>query len=236
MKEKKNIIMIGVAIGIVAIIAIFFGGRFAYKKYQENILREEAATLTKKDITKDNFNTEIKSKGDYAVVEKAMKEYLADYGTAAKKTLVILNDKKLSNLLSAETIKSDMPKFEETKKYLEKTRKELDTYMGSMITMTSDKAMMDKIKKTKVSTYYQNLYRELMLDSSLSSSLKEAQSELVASREKMTKLFDIYDNVFQFLIDNEGNYELSGRMLLFKNQSLLSQYNSYINQIRRAAF
>lgn len=232
MKEKKNVIILGVVIGVIALIALVFGGRFAYKKYQENILREEATALTKKDITKDKIDTTVKTKGDYAVVEKAMKQYLADYGEATQKTLAILSDKKLTNLVSAETVKSDAPKFEETKKYLEQTRKDLDNYMGSMITMTSDKAMMERIEKEKVGTYYQNLYRELMLDSSLSSSLKTAQTGLISAKEKMNKMLDVYDKVFQFLIDNEGNYELSGGRLLFKNQALLSQYNAYIRELK----
>ena len=47
----------------------------------KNILNKEMTNLTKLDISKDSFDTEIKSKGEYAVVEKAIKKYLDDYAT-----------------------------------------------------------------------------------------------------------------------------------------------------------
>lgn len=230
--KKHQKWMIWVLAMILIFLLVLFLGQFMYKKYEEGILRKEMNQIMKLDITKDTIPMNIKSHGTYQVVEKAMKKYFSSYAESTKKTLSILNDTKLSGLLSADTVNEDGPSFTNTKTYIQTTRENLENYMGTMITMSSDKAILEEIQKTKVSKYYENLYRDLMLDSSVSDSLKNEQTSLIESKNKMLSLLDTYDEIFNFLIQNEGNYQIQNGKLLFKNNALLSQYTHYVEQLK----
>ena len=75
--SKKAIIGI-VALVVIAIIAVV--GYVGYNDHnQKSLLKEELTALSKKTLGKDDFNTEIKTSGDYAKVEKNIKEYLQKY-------------------------------------------------------------------------------------------------------------------------------------------------------------
>ena len=81
--NKKLIIGISVAVIIVVIIAIIgFNVFSSASKILE--LNEELATLNQKQLGEDNFNTEIKTSGDYGKVEKTIKEYLQKYSDTIK--------------------------------------------------------------------------------------------------------------------------------------------------------
>ena len=77
MKNKK--VLIGVIVAVV-VVAIALVGGFVYNQQnkikQENILKEEAEKLAKLDLTKDEIDMDIKTKGKYAIVEKTMKDYI----------------------------------------------------------------------------------------------------------------------------------------------------------------
>ena len=97
-----------------------------------NDLKKEAKVLSKLDITKDRYNTRIKSSGDYAVVEKAMKSYLDDSAVLMQDILGIINDEKLTKILSFDNYSKDGPEFTESLKYLEDTKKSFNNNVEKM--------------------------------------------------------------------------------------------------------
>ena len=63
-------------------------------------LKKEVKELEKLDITKDRFDRRIKTSGDYALVEKTIKNYLDDYSNDVQDVKESMNDTKLTKILS----------------------------------------------------------------------------------------------------------------------------------------
>ncbi len=91
---KKKIIVI---VAILALIIVGVIGYFATLDLKQGVtLRKEVDTIGKLDITKDEIDMTIKTKGDYAVVEKTIKEYLNNYSINIKEAMNIMQDKKMA--------------------------------------------------------------------------------------------------------------------------------------------
>ena len=228
--KKKTILMILVIVAILVLIAL--GGFFGYQKYQEYLLSRETDKIGNLDILKDQVDMEVYTTGDYAVVEKTMKNYIADYGKISQQVITLIDDDTLKNLLTVERIEQDGKEFHDTLTYLQKKKTDIEKVMNQMITMTSDQEIMNAIKKEKVSVSYQNLYRKMMLDSDIAGALKQEQNNLIDTKEKTIAFIDNYIKIFEFLKANGSSYMVSDGQILFQNESLYQQYQSLVNSLQ----
>lgn len=228
--KKKTILMILVIVAILVLIAL--GGFFGYQKYQEYLLSRETDKIGNLDILKDQVDMKIYTTGDYAVVEKTMKNYIADYGKISQQVITLIDDDTLKNLLTVERIEQDGKEFHDTLTYLNQKKTDIENVMNQMITMTSDQEIMNAIKKEKVSVSYQNLYRKMMLDSDIAGALKQEQNNLIDTREKTLVFIDNYIKIFDFLKANGSSYMVSDGQILFQNESLYQQYQSLVSSLQ----
>lgn len=222
--------MILVIVAILVLIAL--GGFFGYQKYQEYLLSRETDKIGNLDILKDQVDMKIYTTGDYAVVEKTMKNYIADYGKISQQVITLIDDDTLKNLLTVERIEQDGKEFHDTLTYLQKKKTDIEKVMNQMITMTSDQEIMNAIKKEKVSVSYQNLYRKMMLDSDIAGALKQEQNNLIDTKEKTLVFIDNYIKIFEFLKANGSSYMVSDGQILFQNESLYQQYQTLVNNLQ----
>ena len=222
--------MILVMVAILVLIAL--GGFFGYQKYQEYLLSRETDKIGNLDILKDQVDMKIYTTGDYAVVEKTMKNYIADYGKISQQVITLIDDDTLKNLLTVERIEQDGKEFHDTLTYLNQKKTDIENVMNQMITMTSDQEIMNAIKKEKVSVSYQNLYRKMMLDSDIAGALKQEQNNLIDTREKTLAFIDNYIKIFEFLKANGSSYMVSDGQILFQNESLYQQYQSLVSSLQ----
>lgn len=222
--------MILVIVAILVLIAL--GGFFGYQKYQEYLLSRETDKIGNLDILKDQVDMEVYTTGDYAVVEKTMKNYISNYGKISQQVITLIDDETLKNLLTVERIEQDGKEFHDTLTYLEKKKTDIENTMNQMITMTSDQEIMNAIKKEKVSVSYQNLYRKMMLDSDIATALKQEQNNLIDTKEKTIAFIDDYIKIFEFLKENGSSYMVSDGQILFQNESLYQQYQSLVNSLQ----
>ena len=222
--------MILVVVAILILVAC--GGYFGYQKYQEYLLSRETDKIGNLDILNDKVDTKIYTSGDYAVVEKTMKDYIADYGKVSQQVIALVDDDTLKNLLTVERIEQDGKEFNETLTYLNQKKTDIETVMNQMIAMTSDQEIMNAIKKTNVSVSYQNLYRKMMLDSDIAGALKQEQNDLIDTREKTIAFIDDYIKIFEFLKANDSSYMVSNGQILFQNESLYQQYQTLVNNLQ----
>ena len=222
--------MILVVVAILILVAC--GGYFGYQKYQEYLLSRETDKIGNLDILNDKVDTKIYTSGDYAIVEKTMKDYISDYGKVSQQVIALVDDDTLKNLLTVERIEQDGKEFNETLTYLNRKKTDIETVMNQMIAMTSDQEIMNAIKKTNVSVSYQNLYRKMMLDSDIAGALKQEQNDLIDTREKTIAFIDDYIKIFEFLKANDSSYMVSNGQILFQNESLYQQYQTLVNNLQ----
>ena len=222
--------MILVVVAILILVAC--GGYFGYQKYQEYLLSRETDKIGNLDILNDKVDTKIYTSGDYAIVEKTMKDYISDYGKVSQQVIALVDDDTLKNLLTVERIEQDGKEFNETLTYLNQKKTDIETVMNQMIAMTSDQEIMNAIKKTNVPVSYQNLYRKMMLDSDIAGALKQEQNDLIDTREKTIAFIDDYIKIFEFLKANDSSYMVSNGQILFQNESLYQQYQTLVNNLQ----
>lgn len=228
--KKKTIMMILVVVAILILVAC--GGYFGYQKYQEYLLSRETDKIGNLDILNDKVDTKIYTSGDYAIVEKTMKDYISDYGKVSQQVIALVDDDTLKNLLTVERIEQDGKEFNETLTYLNQKKTDIGTVMNQMIAMTSDQEIMNAIKKTNVPVSYQNLYRKMMLDSDIAGALKQEQNDLIDTREKTIAFIDDYIKIFEFLKANGSSYMVSNGQILFQNESLYQQYQTLVHHLQ----
>ncbi len=231
MNKKK-----GIVLGVCAVVVVLVGYLvyFGYNKYQESLIFREGEKIGDMDVLEGEVDTKLYTSGDYQVVEKTMKDYIVEYVDVTREIVNRLSDEKFTNLLTYENVEQDGKEFTETLNYLNEQKTELQEGFDRVIAMSSDVEVMKAIEDKNIGTKYENLYREVMLDSSLSDALKDEQTTLIETRDDMMNFIDQYIEVFEFLKEHQNDYVLENGQILFQNESLLNQYQSYLNALQES--
>ena len=175
--NKKLIIGISVAVIIIVIIAIIgFNVFSSASKILE--LNEELATLNQKQLGEDNFNTEIKTSGDYGKVEKTIKEYLQKYSDTIKS--VSEESAKVAELQGA----TEKDKLEEKKNQVTQIRTNIENNINSLIEMSSEENIVKAIQKEGLSQKYEDLYKQFMIGD-LSTKLEKQKESMSKSKDQI---------------------------------------------------
>ena len=223
---------IGIIIGILVLVVVGVIGYFASADLaQAATLRKEIAVIAESDITKDEIDMEIKTKGDYAVVEQTIKEYMNKYSITCKEVMAILEDEQMAEILSAENYKNDRPDFIKSKEYIETTRKNFNEKVTLLIEMTSEETMKLAIEDKGLDENFKELYNELMLGEELKVDLQEAKTSLEQSNVAINNILDIQEKVINMLIENKGKWEVEDDQIVFSTQTLVDQYNGFISSL-----
>ncbi len=231
---KKAII--GVIIAIILVAAIGIGILVVNDFRQEDILRQEM--LEFENLTRaenidleqiDQRIRELKTTGDYGILEKAMKDYLADVVNVSVDIANILNDERIVNALTPENYQEDGPDFVQTKQFLEESKTNLEQYKSEVLQLLTNEGAMSYIENKNLDDYYVDLYKEIAL--SEDSALDENNAEIEASLDEATRILDIESQVINFLSENQNSWEIEGDTIMFNNETLQNQYNDLISQI-----
>ena len=231
---KKAIIGVIIAIVLVAIVGI---GILVVNDFrQEDILRQEMLefeNLTRaENIDLDQIDQrirELKTTGDYGVLEKAMKDYLADVVNASVSIANVLNDERIVNALTPENYAEDGPEFTQTKQFLEQAKSDMKQYKTEVLTLLTNEGAMSYIEDKNLDQYYIDLYKEIAL--SEDTAIEESNAELESSLDEAMKILDVETQVINFLSENKDGWEMQGENIVFSSEELQNQYNEYISQI-----
>lgn len=229
-------VIIGVIIAIVLVAVIGIGMLVVNDFRQEDILRQEMLefeNLTRaENIDLDQIDQkirEIKTTGDYGVLEKAMKDYLADVVNASVSIANVLNDERIVNALTPENYVEDGPDFVQTKQFLEEAKGEIEQYKEEVLTLLTNEGAMSYIENKNLDQYYIDLYKEIAL--SEDTAIEENNAELETSLDEATRILDAETQIINFLSENKDGWEMQGENIVFNSQTLQDQYNEYISQI-----
>lgn len=227
---KKKIILVAIII-VLAIVGVV-GYMLASSLMQEITLRKEADAIGKLDITKDSIDMEIKTKGDYGVVEKTMKEYMNTYGTTCKELMDILQDDQMGKILTAENYKNDGKEFTKTKEYITKTKTDFNEKINKLIEMSSEEKMMDAIKEKQLEESYVELYKEIMLGNEIKEDLQEVVNELEEASKAINNRLEGEEKIINLLVENKNKWNVNDNgEIEFETQKLVDEYNNLISSL-----
>lgn len=197
-----------------------------------NKLKKEVGELTKLNVLEDRYNRPIKTKGGYAIVEKAIKEYLDDYAVSVQGINELIHDPQLAKVLSYDNYLEDGPDFQNSIAYLETSKKTFNDEMDDLLKDLEEEQIMENIYKRTDDPYYIALYEELMFDGDMTADLKKSQEMFLKTQERMNGLYDTSLNVLNFLITYNGQWKLEDGQIKFETQELLNYYNDLIAKVQ----
>lgn len=232
MKNKK--VLIGVIVAVV-VVAIALVGGFVYNQQnkikQENILKEEAEKLAKLDLTKDEIDMDIKTKGKYSIVEKTMKDYMKETQTVMAELIDLFNNSDLDKTLSSENLSKDAPEFVETKEKLASLKTKLSEYSEKCDKLLNAENIENAINDKGVSKYYKELYVNLMLDDETKESIEKENTELKNSIEEVNKAIEGLEKIVNFLTENKDEWTVTDGRIQFKSITKYKEYYQIVNEL-----
>lgn len=230
MKKKIFFITIGI------ILCLIFGGIIFVVRdlRQEKTLRDEIASIQElagsEQMDIDAVNEKlghIVTTGDYAKVEKAVKNYMADNFNNAITIAEALNDEVLTNALTAENNMSDGPDFVKTKLLLSDLQKRLTKAKEEQKRLSTNETVMSYLKD-KEDSYYVNLYKEIIGEEE---SASENAIEIEQSIDEVLDMVAVEQSVIDFLSENKGQWTVQDGIIAFSDEALNVQYNQLLLEL-----
>lgn len=237
MKKKTKIILLVIAIlVIICIVAIAL--RVTSNLKQEKKLGDELDSLygllDNYPIDYESLDTKLSTTittGDYAKVERAVKDYSGDFMKYMKQFYTLTDDKDLINAIGAENIKKDGPDFANTKKKLSETKTSLNTILTNLSNYFTEEFVLSYIKDSELDEYYINLYKQYVRGDNLA----EMQSDIngiIKSVNSVKTLVENEEEIIDFLAKNNGSWKIENDKLLFYSESLSNEYNAIVTKMK----
>lgn len=233
-EKMKKTILIVIAIIIVLALVVFEYMVFSDIRQEQKLNEEfeEISTLVNAEqLDMDKINEKLDrtvTTGDYAVVEKAFKQYLSDNFDNMIKISEIIEDDRIVNCLTAENYKQDGPGFEETKAYIEGTKKELQECKEKYINFFTEKKAMSYINDKELDSYYIDYYKsEFVGDIESDNDSKEVENSI----DEIISVLDITEEVINFLSENKDFWKIEDDMIVFDNDNMSAQYDELVAQL-----
>lgn len=227
--KKRIFITIGVLILLIAILIAVF---VVKDLRQEKTLRDEIASIQEltgseqMDMVNEKLG-HIVTTGDYAKVEKAVKNYMADNFNNAITIAEVLSDEVLTSALTAENYASDGPDFVKTKLLLSDLQKRLTKAKEEQKRLSTNETVMSYLKD-KEDSYYVNLYKEIIGEEE---SASEDAIEIEQSIDEVLDMVAVEQSVIDFLSDNKGQWTVQDSIIAFSDEALNVQYNQLLLEL-----
>ena len=229
---KKVFLIVGIVLLLIIGVIVYF---VVTDLQQEEIFITEITEIVEssnsEDLDLDEFrerlNT-IKTRGDYAVLEKAAKQYFTDVLDNNMAIQEVLSSNNWANILQVQNYISDGPEFKNTKQYISETKTKLEEGKNKYVEFLTDEKMMSYIDNKNLDSYYTDLYKQYFIGEEDNS----ADIELLEqSLDSIISYLDKAEDVIDFLIENKGNWEINGDRILFSNENLTNEYNNLLNAV-----
>ena len=233
MKKRTKILIIVGVIVLIMIAGILY--LVALDEKQNELLTEELAKIESYAQSGDSNNEELQAilnrtvtTGDYAKIEKACKQYLTDILDKQEKIKQILEDEKLTKILSVENYQVDGPEFVSTKEYITTTRTNLNQYTEELTQLISEEKILSYAENQGMDSTDIEIYRQELTGQI---NEEESKNELKSSVSEITKILDIAEKVIDFLIQNKTHWVVEEENIIFDNQQLSDKYNTFISEL-----
>ncbi len=225
--KRKYIIIISI-ISLVLLATITFG-KIGLDFYKETKIKEEIKEIMKY-INNSNYTDQklteilersVVKKGDYNEVETSIKNYYKDLANDLSNLQFLLSEDNFVNYLSADNLKEDQPNFIKSKANLVNSASQIEEVYQNINTRTTDiNTKRYYIADKQVKTYYKDFYLSLIEDNITEEFTKRIKAEKNNGIEK-TKT---YNQVLDFLIANEGHWNLNQDIIVFDETTLYEEY------------
>ena len=206
-----------------------------YNNFQQQELRqltEEANKLLQQDLINDEIDNEIKTKKNYAIVEKTIKEYL----TNIKNTY--LEIEQLNSTLDADEIFSasnvENKKFKNVDKLVEENKQKGKENLEKCKNLITEENIIEAIDSQKFSSnkeYYIEVYKTIMLSDSMKKQYEKLEQKVEKSKDKLYNNLTIISNTKKYLENNSKYWSVKDEKLFFQDINIMTGYYNLRNEL-----
>ena len=219
---KKIFITLGVILVIFAGIIIYF----VVKDFkQEEVLKQELINYSNMDLASDDYTIFVKTKGDYAYIEEAVKKFYKELSDNVKIINYYMSDEELKNVLAPDRLVSERPDFIKSYAVIKKDRTNVIKALEKISKLCEEETVKNIIDKEKVDDYYYDLYKELMLTKKDIEDLKETKEKMEELSKNLNLFFDKVVEILDLLKNNDSSWEYHDNQLFFSTDELVDKYN-----------
>lgn len=230
---KKKVL---IALLIIIVIALVGVGYFVFTDMQqEEKLKTELSELNDlvnaENIDMDAVNEKLERRittGDYEKVEDAYKSYLRDNFDNSIQIANILNDEKITTLLTVENYLEDGKDFINSKEYINNTITTLEDCKTKYTEFLTEEKAMSYINDKGLDSYYTDLYKnEFIGDMSSATQDTTVQDSI----DEVITILNTSEEVLNLLSENQDSWEIDGENISFNSESLSNQYDELVNSL-----
>lgn len=229
MKKKILIAVAVIAILVIGVIAFFVISDLQQEaKFNDEMLAlEEIMNTDELDFDAIYAKTDvIVTKGDYGVVEEAIKNYIKDTSSIAEKIIDTMNSEEFGTILTIENFEKDGKEFTESKEFITTTRETLEQCKEEYEQQFSEEKMMSYINDKGLDEYYVELYKNEIATVS-----EEDNQTVQESIDQVIDLLDKVEDAIDYLIENEDDWNIINGSLMFLDQDKLDEYQEILSKI-----
>lgn len=199
---------------------------------QEKILEEELSLIAEMSFMEDSINTSIKTKNEYAKIEKTIKEYVKEYQKSFIVVFRILENNEITKCLSVENLKGEV-NYDLARKNVIQKVKELNTSLDNMIRLSKEESLKEAILDKNLDKKYVEYYEKVMIEGLFKNSFKKITDVVLSTKEKAKDVDTKVIAVLDFLEKNKSEWKIKDEAIVFNNQKSVDEYNDLISKITK---
>lgn len=230
MKKKIIIAIIVIVIAVIGVLGYMVISDLGQEEKLNQEFSEIADLSNAENINTDELNKRLDrtvTTGDYAKVEVALKSYLKDTLKISEGIMNVLNDERITNLLTLDNYKNDGTEFTESKKFIEDTRGQLEDDKNKLSELLTKEKAMSYIENEKLDSYYVDIYEKEFAEEIATID----DESLEKSLDEIIEILNISEKVLNLLSENPNSWTLTDENIVFSNESLANQYDELINLV-----
>ncbi len=165
----------------------------------------------------------IVTSGDYAIVEKAAKNYVKDFYNLIISIIDELDNEKITTLITYKNYQEDGPNFSSTKTYINTTKSKLENYKNLYKEFLTEEKAKSYLKE-ELDSYYQEFYIEQIIG-------KENDETIIADIDNIIEILNNSKVIIDFLVNYQDNWYLEDNYIYFTSEELTNQYDNLLNTL-----
>ena len=225
-KKPLKIVILSV-LGVILLLGIIITVIAVKELKQEDVLKQEIINYSNMDLIKDDYKINVKTTGDCAYVEEAIKKYFKELSDNLKGINHYLNSDELTNILSYDNLKKDKPAFKEIKNTIRKTKKNIN----NLVSEKTIKSLIDK-DKLEDGDYYYDLYLNLIYTKQDQKDYEEIKQDMTNLKKSLNKFLDKTNEIIKLLETKNESIEYKDNNVYFESQSDLNKYQKLLEDLK----
>lgn len=220
---KKIVITIFVILGILLGLIIYAA---IQDLKQEEILKQEIVNYSNLDLANDDFSIHVKTTGDYAYVEEAVKKYYKKLSDNVKTLNKYLNNDKFTTILTVENLATDKPDFAQSHTTIRTSKEKISKSIQNISDLCDEKTIKTLLDKDKLDDeeYYYDFYLKLIYTDQDKKDFEKLKQETSELSKTLTEFLDKVDEILIFLENHNSKIQYTSEGLYFSSDQDFNEY------------